>query len=147
MNNKKKYNIEPLTKILIDYVAKNNNKFDTEKLNELPNSIKNQIDVSIEEQNNIFINKAFTDLQNFHNKLPYSKKFNFSSYDKIYFMYKLRADPDLVINTGYTKYLFNLFINNDTGDLYGGDAIYKLTITHNETGKTGIYETTVGRFD
>jgi hypothetical protein len=144
---KNKYTIEPLTKILINYIAKHNNEFDNDTLNELPNSIKNQIDVSIQEQNNIFINEAFTDLEDFHNKLPYTKKFNFKSYDKIYFMYKLRNNPDLVINSGYTKYLFNLFINNDTGDLYGGDSIYTLTITHNETGKTGIYETNVGRFD
>ena len=62
-------------------------------------------------------------------------------------MYKLRDDPELVIKTGYTKYLFNLNINNDTDESYGGDSIYTLTIINNRTGETGVYETTVGRFD
>ena len=58
-------------------------------------------------------------------------------------MYKLRNDPELLVKSGYTKYLFNLNINNDTGD----DSIYTLTITESETGDSGVYETTVGRFD
>lgn len=144
---KKKYNIEPLTKILSNFIAKNNDYFNESQIDKLPDSIKDKIYDSKKELNTIFIDQAFNDLDQFHNKLSYSKKFNFSIYDKIYFMYKLRNNPDLVINSGYTKYLFNLYINNDTGDLYGGDSIYTLTITHNETGKTGIYETNVGRFD
>ena len=62
-------------------------------------------------------------------------------------MFKLRDKPDLVVNAGYTKYSFSLTINDDTGDLYGGDSLYTLTITEKETGYTGVYETTVGRFD
>ena len=143
---KQKYNIEPLTKSLVDYIAKHTKDFDKSKIDELPDSIKDKIDDS-KKENTIFVKTAFADLEQFHNTLPRSKKFNFSSYDKIYFMYKLRDDPNLVINSGYTKYLFNLNINNDTGDLYGGDSIYTLTITNNETGDIGIYETTVGRFD
>ena len=137
------YNIPPLTNILINYISKNNNYFDNAKFEILPDSIKEKIDDSKKELNDIFINKAFDDLEQFHNKLPYSKKFNFSKYDKIYFMYKLRNDPELLVKSGYTKYLFNLNINNDTGD----DSIYTLTITESETGDSGVYETTVGRFD
>jgi hypothetical protein len=137
------YSIEPLSKKLIDYLAKNNKLFDKTELDELPESIKDKIDDSKKENNTIFIKNAFAELEQFHNKLPYSKKFNFSSYDKIYFMYKLRDNPELVINSGYTKYVFNLNINNDTG----GDSLYTLTITNTETGECGIYEKEVGRFD
>ena len=144
---KDKYCIEPLSKKLIDYLAKNNKLFETD-INELPNDLKNKIDESKKEQNDIFVKNAFIDLEIFYNKLPYSKKeFNFNKDDKIYFMYKLRAKPDLLVNIGYTKYSFSLTINDDTGDLYGGDSLYTLSITNTETGKTGVYETTVGRFD
>jgi len=145
---KQKYSInpEPLTKTLVDYIAKHNNNFDKDKLNDLPDPIKNKIAVSKREQNNIFINKAFTELEYFHNKLPYSKKFNFNINDKIYFMYRLRDNPDLVVNSGYTKYLFNLVITNDTGNVYD-DQLYTLTITDTETGQIGVYSTMVGRFD
>ena len=143
---KHKYAIKPLTELLVDYIAINNKKFDKDVINDLPSSIKNKITISKNEQNNILINKAFTDLEHFHNKLPYSKKFNFNINDKIYFMYKLRDNPDLVINAGYTKYLFTLVINNDTGDIYG-DSQYTLTITERDTGQIGVYSTTVGRFD
>jgi hypothetical protein len=140
---KSNYSIDPLTKKLIDYIAKNNKDFDTTKIDKLPDSIKDKIDDSKKENNTLFIKKAFADLEQFHNTLPYSKKFNFSSYDKIYFMYKLRNDPELVVKSGYTKYSFNLFINNDTG----GDSVYTLTIVDTETGETGVYEKEVGRFD
>jgi hypothetical protein len=124
--------------------SKENNKlFDTTDIDELPDELKLKIDESKKKYNTLFINKAFSDLEQFHNKLPYSKKFNFSSYDKIYFMYKLRDNPELVINSGYTKYLFSLNIDNDTG----GDSLYTLTITNNETGEIGVYEKEVGRFD
>ena len=139
--------IESLSKKLIDYLAKNNKLFDKTDIDELPNSIKDKIDDTKKQYNTLFINKAFTDLEQFHNKLPYSKKFNFSINDKIYFMYKLRDNPYLVSNSGYTIYSFSLTINDDTGELYGGDSLYTLTITHNGTGNTGVYETTVGRFE
>jgi hypothetical protein len=141
------YTVEPLSKKLIDYLAKHNKLFDKADIDVLPDSIKNQINESQIELNKIFTNKAFNDLQQFHDKLPYSQKFNFSSNDIIYFMYKLRVKPDLVKNTGYTKYSFSLFINNDTGELYDGDSLYTLTIIETNTGVSGIYETTVGRFD
>ena len=144
---KENYTIVPLSQKLIDYFAKNNKLFEQTELDELPDSIKSKIYDSKKEYNTLFINKAFTDLEQFHRTLPYSKKFNFSSNDKIYFMYKLRDDPELLVKLGYTKYAFSLTINNDTGDLYGGDSIYTLTIIHNETGNSGVYETTVGRFD
>ena len=137
------YTIEPLSKKLIDYLAKNNNFYEQTELDELPESIKTKIDDSKKKYTTLFINKAFTDLEQFHKRLPYSKKFNFSSNDKIYFMYKLRDDPELLVNLDYTEYLFSLSINNNTGD----DSIYTLTIIHNETGESGVYETTVGRFD
>ena len=138
--------IEPLTKKLIDYLAKNNKLFDKTDIDELPDELKLKIDESKKKYNTLFINKAFTDLEQFHNKLHYSKKFNFSTNDKIYFMYKLRDNPNLLVNVGYTKYSFSLIINNDTGDIYD-EALYTLTITERDTGEIGIYETMVGRFD
>ena len=146
---KQKYSInpEPLTKTLVEYIAKHTAKFDKDKIDELPNPIKNKIAVSKSEQNNIFINKAFSDVETFYNKLPYSKKeFNINKDDKIYFMYKLRDNPDLLVNSGYTKYLFNLVITNDSGNVYD-DQLYTLTITETETGQIGVYSTMVGRFD
>ena len=137
------YTIEPLNKKLIDYFAKNNKLFVQTEVDKLPDELKIKIDASKKEYNTLFINKAFTDLEQFHKTLPYSKKFNFSSNDKIYFMYKLRDDPELLVKLNYTKYLFSLTINNDTGD----DSIYTLTIIHHETCESGVYETTVGRFD
>jgi hypothetical protein len=147
MSTTTKNNIESLSKKLIDYLAKNNKLFDQTDIDELPESIKNKIDESKIELNKTFINNVLNDLQQFHNKLPYTKKFNFNSNDIIYFMYKLRNNPDLVVNSGYTKYSFSLFINNDTGELYGGDSLYTLTIIENETGETGVYEINIGRFD
>jgi hypothetical protein len=144
---KDNYSVEPLSKKLIEYLAKHNKLFEKTDIDELPESIKNKINESKIELNKLFTTKAFSDLQQFHDKLPYPKKFNFSSNDIIYFMYKLREKPDLVKNSGYTNYSFSLTINNDTGDLYGGDSLYTLTIIENETGKTGVYERTVGRFD
>ena len=141
---KQKYNIEPLSQKLIDYLAKNDKLFDKTNIDDLPSDIKDKIDVSKKENNTIFIKNAFTDLEKFHKTLPYSKKFNFSISDKIYFMYKLRDDPELLVKLNYTKYLFNLIINNDTGN---DDSKYTLTITDTENGDTGIYETEVGRFD
>ena len=60
-------------------------------------------------------------------------------------MYKLRDNKDIVTNIEYTKYSFVLEIIN--GETINHDSIYKLIITETETGKIGIYETTVGRFD
>jgi len=143
---KNNYTIEPLSKKLIDYLAKNNKLFEQKDIDELPGELKDKIDESKKKYNTLFINKVFSDLEQFHKKLPYSKKFNFNKDDKIYFMYKLRDNPELVSNSGYTNYSFSLTINNDTGDVYG-DETYKLTITENKTGEFGIYETIVGRFD
>ena len=143
------YSIEPLSKKLIDYLAKNNKEYDNDnaKIDNLPDSIKDKINDSKKKLNDIFVKNAFEDLELFHNKLHYSKQFKFSSYDKIYFMYKLRDNPELVSNSGYTKYSFSLKIIDYTEDIYNGDSIYTLTITHNKTGETGIYEIEVGRFD
>ena len=144
---KDNYAVEPLSKKLIDYLAKNNKLFDKTDLDVLPDDLKDKIDESKKKYNTLFINKAFSDLEKFYNKLPYSKKeFNINKDDKIYFMYKLRDKPDLLINAGYTNYSFSLTIKNDTGDMYG-DETYKLTITERNTGEIGIYETSVGRFD
>ena len=144
---KQKYSVDPLSQKLIDYLAKNDKIFDKTELDELPTSIKDKIEDSKIKYNTLFVNKVFDDLEQFHKTLHYSKKFNFSKNDKNYFMFKLRDKPDLVVNAGYTKYSFSLTINDDTGDLYGGDSLYTLTITEKETGYTGVYETTVGRFD
>jgi hypothetical protein len=144
---KDNYCVEPLSKKLIDYLAKNNKLFEKTDIDELPNSIKNEINESQIELNKLFTTKAFADLQQFHDTLPYSKKFDFNSNDINYFMFKLRNKPELVMNTGYTNYSFSLTITDDTEDLYGGDSLYTLTIIENKTGKTGVYETTVGRFD
>ena len=144
---KENYTIEPLTKKLIDYLAKNDKIFDKTDIDDLPDDLKIKIEDSKKKYNTLFINKAFSDVETFYNKLHYSKKeFNFNKDDKIYFMYKLRDNPNLLVNVGYTKYLFNLVINNYTGNMYG-DEIYTLTITEIETGKIGVYETSVGRFD
>lgn len=144
---KDNYTIEPLSKKLIDYLAKNNKLFDKTDIDELPDELKDKINDSQKELNNIFVKTAFSDVETFYNKLHYSKKeFNINKDDKIYFMYKLRDNPNLLVNVGYTKYSFNLKITNITGDMYG-DEIYKLTITNTETGEIGIYETEVGRFD
>jgi hypothetical protein len=141
------YTIEPLSKKLIDYLSKNNKLFEQKDIDELPDELKDKIDDSKKKYNTLFIDKAFLDLEKFYNKLPYSKKeFNINKDDKIYFMYKLRDNPELVSNSGYTKYSFSLKITNITGDVYG-DETYKLTITNTETGDFGVYETIVGRFD
>ena len=60
-------------------------------------------------------------------------------------MYKLRDNKDIVKNIEYTKYSFVLEIIN--GETINHDSVYKLIITETATGKIGIYETTVGRFD
>jgi hypothetical protein len=144
---KDNYTIEPLTKKLIDYLAKNDKIFDKTDIDELPDDLKIKIEDSKKKYNTLFINKAFSDVETFYNKLHYSKKeFNFNKDDKIYFMYKLRDNPNLLVNVGYTKYSFSLIINNDTGDIYD-EALYTLTITEKETGEIGVYETMVGRFD
>jgi hypothetical protein len=142
------YTVEPLSQKLIDYLAKNDKFFEQTDIDVLPSDLKIKIDDSKKKLNTQFVNHVFTDFEKFHTKLHNSKKkFIFNKNDKIYFMYKLRDDPDLVVNSGYTKYSFKLIINNDTGDLYGGDSLYTLTIIDTETGETGVYETTVGRFD
>lgn len=146
---KDKYNIKPLTELLTSYIAKNDEKFTKTEIDNLPESIKESVNIEREKEkqklNKEFTDKAFKDLEVFHNKLPHSIKFGYTTYDKIYFMYKLRENPDLVKKTGYTKYSFALEIIN--GNTPNDDAIYKLFITETETGKIGIYETTVGRFD
>jgi len=132
--------IEPLSTKLINYLAKNNKLFCKEELDTLPDNIKNEIE---KKSNDIFIHKAFTDLV--HNKGIILRFYyiNPSQCDIIYLMYKIRDDPDYIVNTGYTKYSFTLNINYDTGD----DALYTLSIIDNATGEEGIYETMVGRFD
>jgi len=144
---KDNYCVEPLSKKLIEYLAKNNKLFEKTDIDALPDSIKNKINETKIELNKLFTTKAFADLEQYHTTLPYTKKFNFSSNDIIYFMYKLREKPDLVKNSGYTNYSFSLTITDDTEDLYGEDSLYTLTIIETKTGQTGIYEKTVGRFD
>jgi hypothetical protein len=141
------YCVEPLSKKLIDYLAKHNKLFEKTDIDELPDSIKHKINESQIELNKLFTTKAFNDLQHFHDKLHYTHKFNFNSNDINYFMYKLRENSDLVKNSGYTNYSFSLTITDDTEDLYDGDSLYTLTIIETKTGQTGVYEKTVGRFD
>jgi hypothetical protein len=146
---KGKYDVKPLKEILTSYVAKNDEIFTKPEIDNLPEPIKDSVNIEREKEkqklNKIFTDEAFKDLEAFHNKLPHSIKFGYTTYDKIYFMYKLRENPDLVKKTGYTKYSFVLEIIN--GETINHDSIYKLIITETETGKIGIYETTVGRFD
>ena len=151
MSQKTEYNSKPksLLDIAISKIVKNNDIYDNNIIDELPNTIKDKINDLKKHKNNIFIDKAFTDLVN--TDLVKTKgrglRFYYKSLkdsDIIYLMYKLRDDPDLIVKSGYTKYSFNLNINNDTGN---DDSIYTLTITETETGATGVYETTVGRFD
>jgi hypothetical protein len=147
---KGKYNVKPLTELLTSFIAKNVKVFDELEINTLPESIKESITIEREKEkkklNKIFIDAAFKDLEVF-NRLNYTKKFNFNYNidDKIYFMYKLRDNPLLVKNTGYTKYSFVLEIIN--GETINHDSIYKLHITETATDEVGLYETTVGRFD
>jgi hypothetical protein len=147
---KDKYNVKPLTELLTSFIAKNVKVFDELEINTLPESIKESITIEREKDkqklNKIFTDAAFKDLDVF-NRLNYTKKFNFNYNidDKIYFMYKLRDNKDLVKNTGYTKYSFVLEIIN--GETINHDSIYKLYITETATGEVGLYETTVGRFD
>ena len=146
---KGKYNVEPLSELLTSYVAKNDKVFFQTEIDNLPDAIKESVNIEREKEkrqiNSLFIYNAFKDLEQFHCELPHSKKFGYSIYDKIYFMYKLRTDPNLVKNTGYTKYSFVLEIID--GNTPNDDSIYKLIITETETGNIGIFETTVGRFD
>ena len=146
---KGKYKVKPLTELLTSYVANNDKLFSQKELDCLPDFIKdtvtNEREKKNEELNKLFIDKAFKDLEEFHKKLHYTKKFNYNINDKIYFMYKLRDNKDLVKNIGYTNYSFVLEIID--GETINDDSIYKLTITETATGEVGLYETTVGRFD
>jgi hypothetical protein len=150
---KGKYNVEPLSELLTSYVAKNDKVFFQTEIDNLPDAIKESVNIEREKDrekdkqkmNKIFTDLAFKDLEQFHKKLPYSKKFGYSVNDLIYFMYKLRDNSNLVINSGYTKYSFVLEIID--GNTPNDDSVYKLIITETETGEIGIYETTVGRFD
>jgi len=147
---KGKYNVKPLSDLLTSYVAKNDKIFSQTEIDALPDFIKDSVNIEREkdrkDRNSLFIYKAFKDLEVF-NRLNYTKKFNFNYNidDKIYFMYKLRDNPLLVKNTGYTKYSFVLEIIN--GETINHDSIYKLHITETATDEVGLYETTVGRFD
>jgi len=147
---KGKYDVKPLKEILTSYVAKNDEIFTKSEIDNLPEPIKDSVNIEREKEkqklNKIFTDEAFKDLELF-NRLNYKKKFNFNYNidDKIYFMYKLRDNKDIVKNIEYTKYSFVLEIIN--GETINHDSIYKLIITETETGKIGIYETTVGRFD
>jgi len=146
---KDKYDVKPLSELLQSYIAKNYELFKQPEIENLPESIKESVNIEIEKekqkQNDIFVNKAFKDLEAYHNKLPYSKKFDYTTYDIIYFMYKLRDNKDIVINSGYKKYSFVLELINGSNPY--DDVVYKLIITEIETDKFGIYETIVGRFD
>ena len=146
---KRKYNVKPLYDLLTSYVAKNDKVFSQTEIDALPDFIKDSVNIEREkdrkDRNSLFIYKAFKDLDDFQSNLPYYKKFNYNIDDKIYFMYKLRDNPLLVKNTGYTKYSFVLEIIN--GETINHDSIYKLYITETATGEVGLYETTVGRFD
>ena len=79
---KDKYNVKPLTELLTSYIAKNDEKFTKTEINTLPESIKESITIEREKEkqklNKIFTDKAFKDLESFHNKLNYTKKFNFN---------------------------------------------------------------------
>jgi hypothetical protein len=147
---KGKYDVKPLKEILTSYVAKNDEIFTKPEIDNLPEPIKDSVNIERDKEkqklNKIFTDEAFKDLELF-NRLNYKKKFNFNYNidDKIYFMYKLRDNKDIVKNIEYTKYSFVLEIIN--GETINHDSIYKLIITETETGKIGIYETTVGRFD
>ena len=97
-----------------------------------------------------FIDRAFKHLA--VNEDLYRHAFRFSYENTrncdgniIYLMYKLRNSPNVLIESGYTTYLFNLKIID--GNTANDDSKYTLTITENSTGKTGVYETMVGRFD
>jgi hypothetical protein len=146
---KGKYDVEPLKKLLTSYVAKNDKKITKTEINNLPESIKESVNIEREKEkqklNKLFTDKAFKDLEEFHNELPNSSKFDYTTYDLTYFMYKLRDNKDLVKKTGYTKYSFVLEIIN--GETINDDSIYKLFITETDTSKVGLYETSVGRFD
>jgi hypothetical protein len=145
-----KYDVKPLSELLKTYIAKNDELFTKTEIDNLPVAIKESVNIEIDKEtqklNKIFTDTAFKDLEVF-NRLNYTKKFNFNFNieDKIYFMYKLRDNKDIVKNIGYTKYSFVLEIIN--GETINHDSIYKLIITETATGKIGIYETTVGRFD
>ena len=147
MSQKTEYISKPksLLDITISKIVKNNNIYDNIEIDELPipQFIKTQIYDTKKHYNDIFIDKAFTDLVNKKEKVIRFYYKNLKDCDIIYLMYKLRDDPDLIVKSGYTKYSFNLVIN----DIGNDDSIYTLTITETETGATGIYETTVGRFD
>jgi len=148
---KGKYNVKPLSQLLTSYVAKNDKVFSKTEIDTLPDFIKDSVNIEREKEikklNKLFIDTAFKDLEEFHNKLYYTKKFNFiyNIDDKIYFMYKLRDNPDIVKNIGYTKYSFVLEITS--GATVYDDELYKLFITETATGKIVIHETIVGRFD
>ena len=144
-----KYNIKPLSQLLTSYVAKNDKIFSQTEIDALPDFIKDSVNIEREkdrkERNSLFIYKALKDLEYFHSTLHYSKRFDYNIYDKVYFMYKLRDNPDLLKNVGYKKYSFVLEIT--IGENVYDDELYKLFITETATGEVGLYETIVGRFD
>ena len=146
---KGKYKVKPLSDLLTSYVANNDKLFSQKELDSLPDFIKDNVIIEREKEsekiNKLFIDKAFKDFESFHYNLHYPQRFGFSVNDITYFMYKLRDNKDIVKNTGYTKYSFVLEITNGV-NIYD-DSIYKLIITETATGKIGIYEKTIGRFD
>ena len=118
-------NIEPLTKKLINYLAKNKKLLYNEEIETLPDHLQIEIE---KKRNEIFIHNAFTDLVNSKGRSLRFYYKNERECDIIYLMYKIRDDPEYISKEGYNKYSFTLNINNDTGDAGGGDSLYTLTI-------------------
>jgi len=119
-----------------------------ETIEGLPDTIIEGIEKGRIEKGLEFQDKVFKDLARYLNNPPQKFRFRTNSFTFYYnskyscdinkLMYKLRDNPNILLELGYTKYLFSLEIDDD---------IYKLTITDSESKYSTMYETTVSRFD
>ena len=126
-----------------------------EPIEGLPDSIIEEIETGRIAKGLKLQDEVFRDLSRYLNNPP--QKFRFrsnlfrfhyiskDSCDINYLMYKLRDNPNILLELGYNKYLFSLEIVESQNP--NDNAIYKLTITDSESKYLTMYETTVSRFD
>jgi len=150
--------VKSLQNLVISKYITNN----TLELSNLPIHLQNIINIERQKYDEIFKDKVFKDLSLYLNNITRSLKSfrfyykNINNCDINYLMFKIRDNPDILIELGYTKYKFTLEIKNTIHDTPNtpntppnpyDDQLYKLTIIEPETQYTSIYSTIVGRFD
>jgi len=126
-----------------------------ETIEGLPDTIIEEIESGRIEKGLEFQDKVFKDLARYLNNPPQKFRFISNSFTFYYnskyscdinkLMYKLRDNSNILLELGYTKYLFSLEIVESKNS--NDDDIYKLTITDSESKYSTVYETTVSRFD